>query len=63
MHHLVYFNLWFYIDFSILKCIILEVDKLKNPQLYEKYTKSKSKELKMNADKYNFFDTGYNQGK
>lgn len=47
----------------ILKFIVLEVDNLKKPNVYEKYTKNKSKDVKMNADKYNFKETDYNQGK
>jgi len=47
----------------ILKFIVLEVDNLKKPNVYEKYTKNKSKDVKMNADKYNFNETDYNQGK
>lgn len=46
----------------ILKFIVLEVDNLKKPHVYEKYTKTKSKDVKMNADKYNFNETDYNQG-
>ncbi|XP_050058477.1 putative uncharacterized protein DDB_G0282133 isoform X28 [Aphis gossypii] len=38
-----------------------EVDNLKKPNVYEKYTKNKSKDVKMNADKYNFKETDYNQ--
>lgn len=47
----------------ILKFIVLEVDNLKKPHVYEKYTKNKSKDVKMNADKYNFNEIDSNQGK
>ncbi|XP_008178976.1 probable WRKY transcription factor protein 1 isoform X3 [Acyrthosiphon pisum] len=38
-----------------------EIDNLKKPQVYEKYTKNKSKDVKINDDKYNFFNTDHNQ--
>jgi len=48
-----------YINF---KLIVLEVNDLKKPHAYEKYTKIKSKEVKMIAAKYNF-PLDYDQGK
>lgn len=41
----------------------LEVDNLKKPQVYEKYTKSKSNDVKINANKLIFFNSDHNQGK
>ncbi|CAI6361231.1 unnamed protein product [Macrosiphum euphorbiae] len=38
-----------------------EVDNLKKPQVYEKYNKSKSKDVRINDDKYNFFNIDHNQ--
>ncbi|XP_025193119.1 protein PFF0380w-like isoform X2 [Melanaphis sacchari] len=39
-----------------------EDDNLRKPHDYEKYIKSKSKDVKSNADKYSFNDADYNQG-
>ncbi|KAL4090637.1 hypothetical protein QTP88_025431 [Uroleucon formosanum] len=38
-----------------------KVDNLKKPQVYEKYTKSKSNDVKINANKLNLFNSDHNQ--